>query len=108
MIINMTRLVNKLVRNCDSSFVILNKSQTTTHIQMKMFFTRKGKQAQFIIHWYPGHIDLPPRQVSWLKDAILPWKDMKGIAMVQMDEKDVIRHKLVKQIINAYTGIESK
>ena len=95
-------------RTLDSAFVILDEAQNTTHSQMKMFLTRMGKQAKFIINGDPGQIDLPSRQVSGLKEAILTLKDMKGIAMVQMDEKDVIRHKLVKQIINAYTGIESK
>jgi len=95
-------------RTLDSAFVILDEAQNTTHSQMKMFLTRMGKHAKFIINGDPGQIDLPSRQVSGLKEAILTLKDMKGIAMVQMDEKDVIRHKLVKQIINAYTGIESK
>ncbi len=95
-------------RTLDSAFVILDEAQNTTHSQMKMFLTRMGKQAKFIINGDPGQIDLPSRQVSGLKEAILTLKDMKGIAMVQMDEKDVIRHRLVKQIIRAYTGIESK
>ena len=95
-------------RTLDSAFVILDEAQNTTHSQMKMFLTRMGKHAKFIINGDPGQIDLPPRQVSGLKEAILTLKDMKGIAMVQMDEKDVIRHRLVKQIISAYTGIESK
>ena len=95
-------------RTLDSAFVILDEAQNTTHSQMKMFLTRMGKQAKFIINGDPGQIDLPSRQVSGLKEAILTLKDMKGIAMVQMDEKDVIRHRLVKQIISAYTGIESK
>lgn len=95
-------------RTLDSAFVILDEAQNTTHSQMKMFLTRMGKHAKFVINGDPGQIDLPPRQVSGLKEAILALKDLKGIAMVQMDEKDVIRHRLVKQIINAYTGIESK
>ena len=95
-------------RTLDSAFVILDEAQNTTHSQMKMFLTRMGKHAKFIINGDPGQIDLPSRQVSGLKEAILTLKDMKGIAMVQMDEKDVIRHRLVKQIIRAYTGIESK
>ena len=95
-------------RTLDSAFVILDEAQNTTHSQMKMFLTRMGKHAKFIINGDPGQIDLPSRQVSGLKEAILTLKDMKGIAMVQMDEKDVIRHRLVKQIISAYTGIESK
>ena len=93
-------------RTLDSAFVILDEAQNTTHNQMKMFLTRMGKHAKFIITGDPGQIDLPKRQVSGLKEAILTLKNLKGIEMVYMDEKDVIRHKLVKKIINAYKSIE--
>lgn len=93
-------------RTLDSAFVILDEAQNTTHNQMKMFLTRMGKNAKFIITGDPGQIDLPRRQVSGLKEAILTLKDLKGIEMVFLDENDVVRHKLVKKIINAYKGIE--
>jgi phosphate starvation-inducible PhoH-like protein len=93
-------------RTLDNAFVILDEAQNTTHSQMKMFLTRMGKSARFIINGDPGQIDLPRRQVSGLKEAILTLKDIKGIAFVHFDDKDVIRHRLVKEIITAYKNLE--
>jgi len=93
-------------RTLDSAFVILDEAQNTTHNQMKMFLTRMGKQAKFIITGDPGQIDLPRKQISGLKESLLALKGIKGIGFVHLDEKDVIRHKLVKDIINAYKNIE--
>ena len=93
-------------RTLDNAFVILDEAQNTTHSQMKMFLTRMGKNARFIVNGDPGQIDLPRRQVSGLKEAILTLKDVKGIAFVHLDDKDVIRHRLVKQIISAYKSLE--
>jgi phosphate starvation-inducible PhoH-like protein len=93
-------------RTLDNAFVILDEAQNTTHNQMKMFLTRMGKNAKFIITGDPGQIDLPKRQVSGIKEAVLTLKDIKGIAFVYLDDKDVIRHRLVKQIISAYKSIE--
>ncbi|MCL4148244.1 UNVERIFIED_CONTAM: hypothetical protein GTU68_061558 [Idotea baltica] len=93
-------------RTLDNAFVILDEAQNTTHAQMKMFLTRMGKHAKFIITGDPGQIDLPKRQVSGLKESLLALKDIKGISMVYLDDKDVIRHRLVKEIISAYKGIE--
>ena len=93
-------------RTLDHAFVILDEAQNTTHNQMKMFLTRMGKSAKFIITGDPGQIDLPRRQVSGLKEAMLTLKEVKGIAFVHLDDKDVIRHRLVKQIITAYKSIE--
>ena len=93
-------------RTLDNAFVILDEAQNTTHNQMKMFLTRMGKSAKFIITGDPGQIDLPRRQVSGLKEAMLTLKEVKGIAFVHLDDKDVIRHRLVKEIISAYKSIE--
>ena len=93
-------------RTLDNAFVILDEAQNTTHNQMKMFLTRMGKSARFVINGDPGQIDLPRRQVSGLKEAMLTLKDIKGIAFVYFDEKDVIRHRLVKEIISAYKNLE--
>jgi phosphate starvation-inducible PhoH-like protein len=93
-------------RTLDNAFVILDEAQNTTHNQMKMFLTRMGKNAKFVINGDPGQIDLPKRQVSGLKEAILTLKNVKGIAFVHLDEKDVIRHRLVKEIISAYKSLE--
>ena len=94
-------------RTLDSAFVILDEAQNTTHNQMKMFLTRMGKHAKFIITGDPGQIDLPRRQVSGLKEALLALKGINGIEVVHLDEQDVIRHKLVKRIIDAYRSIET-
>lgn len=93
-------------RTLDNAFVILDEGQNTTHSQMKMFLTRMGKSAKFIINGDPGQIDLPRRVISGLKEALLVLKDVKGIGVVYLDDKDVIRHKLVKSIISAYKEIE--
>jgi len=93
-------------RTLDNAFVILDEAQNTTHNQMKMFLTRMGKSAKFVVNGDPGQIDLPRRQVSGLKEAMLTLKDVKGIAFVHLDDKDVIRHRLVKQIISAYKSLE--
>ncbi|MFK5880235.1 MAG: PhoH family protein [Flavobacteriaceae bacterium] len=95
-------------RTLDNAFVILDEGQNTTHGQMKMFLTRMGKSAKFIITGDPGQIDLPHRQVSGLKEALLALKDVKGIGMVYLDENDVVRHRLVKQIIKAFKSIETE
>ncbi|MDX1761100.1 MAG: PhoH family protein, partial [Christiangramia sp.] len=93
-------------RTLDNAFVILDEAQNTTHAQMKMFLTRMGKNAKFIITGDPGQIDLPRRVISGLKEALLILKDVKGVGMVYLDDKDVIRHRLVKKIIAAYKEIE--
>ncbi len=95
-------------RTLDNAFVILDEAQNTTHAQMKMFLTRMGKHAKFIITGDPGQIDLPRKQISGLKESLLALKDIEGIAQVFLDDKDVVRHRLVKKIIVAYKGIETE
>jgi phosphate starvation-inducible PhoH-like protein len=73
-----------------------------------MFLTRMGKSAKFIITGDPGQIDLPRKQVSGLKESLLALKDINGIAQVFLDDKDVVRHKLVRSIISAYKSIETE
>ena len=94
-------------RTLDNAFVILDEAQNTTHNQMKMFLTRMGKHAKFVINGDPGQIDLPRKQISGLKESLLALKDIEGIAQIYLDDKDVIRHRLVKSIISAYKGIET-
>jgi len=89
-------------RTLDNAFVILDEAQNTTHNQMKMFLTRMGKRAKFIITGDPGQIDLPRKQISGLKEALKTLDNVKGISIVRLNEKDVIRHKLVSAIIKAY------
>jgi len=95
-------------RTLDSAFVILDEAQNTTHSQMKMFLTRMGKNAKFIITGDPGQIDLPRKQVSGLKEALLALKNIDGIGMVYLDDKDVVRHRIVRKIIKAYKSIETE
>ena len=93
-------------RTLDNAFVILDEAQNSTHSQMKMFLTRMGKNAKFMITGDPGQIDLPRRMISGLKEALLILKNTNGIGIVYLDDKDVIRHHLVKNIIDAYKKIE--
>lgn len=93
-------------RTLDHAFVILDEAQNTTHAQMKMFLTRMGPNAKFIITGDPGQIDLPRRIISGLKEALLILKETKGIGMLYLDDRDVIRHRLVKKVIDAYKHIE--
>jgi phosphate starvation-inducible PhoH-like protein len=93
-------------RTLDHAFVILDEAQNTTHAQMKMFLTRMGAHAKFIITGDPGQIDLPRRTISGLKEALLVLKETPGIGMIYLDDKDVIRHRLVKKVIEAYKNIE--
>ncbi|MFM1878921.1 MAG: hypothetical protein RLZZ241_1787 [Bacteroidota bacterium] len=93
-------------RTLDHAFVILDEAQNTTHAQMKMFLTRMGKNAKFLLTGDPGQIDLPRRVISGLKEALLVLKNIDGIAMIFLDDKDVIRHSLVKEVIEAYKTIE--
>lgn len=89
-------------RTLDKAFVILDEAQNATKSQFKMFLTRMGKSAKFIINGDMSQIDLPKNQQSGLKSAIDILEGIKGIGIVRFDERDVIRHKLVKKIIEAY------
>jgi phosphate starvation-inducible PhoH-like protein len=93
-------------RTLDNAFVILDEAQNTTHNQMKMFLTRMGKHAKFVVTGDPGQIDLPRRVISGLKEALLVLSDVKGIGVVYLDDRDVIRHQLVKKVIEAYKKTE--
>lgn len=95
-------------RTLDNAFVILDEAQNTTHSQMKMFLTRMGKHAKFIITGDPGQIDLPRKVSSGLKEALHILKDVDGIGMLYLDDKDIVRHKLVKKIVNAYKIMEDR
>ena len=89
-------------RTLDKAFVILDEGQNTTEKQMKMFLTRMGKSAKFIITGDETQIDLPKNQKSGLINAINTLKKINDISFITLDGDDVIRHKLVKDIINAY------
>jgi phosphate starvation-inducible PhoH-like protein len=89
-------------RTLDKAFVILDEAQNTTENQMKMFLTRMGKSAKFIITGDISQIDLPKHQRSGLSKSIDRLKNIQGIDFVFLDEQDVIRHRLVKRIIAAF------
>lgn len=94
-------------RTLDHAFVILDEAQNTTHSQMKMFLTRMGKNAKFMITGDPGQVDLPRRTTSGLKEALLILKNVEGVGILYLDDKDIVRHRLVKKIIEAYKSIEN-
>jgi phosphate starvation-inducible PhoH-like protein len=89
-------------RTLDKAFVILDEAQNATISQIKMFLTRMGQSAKFIITGDLTQIDLPKKQSSGLAYALKKLEDISGIGFVRLNEKDVIRHKLVKQIIKAF------
>ena len=91
-------------RTLDNAFVILDEAQNTTESQMKMFLTRMGANAKFIITGDTTQIDLPSKQPSGLLQAIHLLKKVEGISIIELDTTDVIRHKLVKAIIEQYGG----
>lgn len=94
-------------RTLDNAFVILDEAQNATKSQFKMFLTRMGKSAKFFITGDASQIDLPKNQHSGLLQAMNILKDVKEIGFVFFDGRDVIRHHLVKQIIEAYDMDES-
>lgn len=94
-------------RTLDEAFVILDEAQNTTHSQMKMFLTRMGMNAKFIITGDPSQVDLPLKQKSGLREAMRILRDVEEIGFVHLSEEDVVRHPVVKKIIHAY-GIEEK
>ncbi len=89
-------------RTLDKAFVILDEAQNTTVNQMKMFLTRMGRNAKFIITGDPSQIDLPRNQKSGLSMAVNRLQDVDGIQIVELTTSDVVRHKLVKKIIEAF------
>lgn len=95
-------------RTLDEAFVILDEAQNTTHSQMKMFLTRMGMNAKFIITGDPSQIDLPKNQQSGLKESMTILKDVEEIGFVHLTEEDVVRHPVVKKIIMAYNNIEKR
>ena len=94
-------------RTLDNAFVILDEGQNTSSSQMKMFLTRMGKNAKFIVTGDPGQMDLP-KGISGINEAIKILKGTKGVAIVRLDDSDVVRNKLVIKIIEAYKNTSNK
>lgn len=95
-------------RTLDEAFVILDEAQNTTHAQMKMFLTRMGMNAKFIITGDPSQVDLPMRQKSGLQEAMRILKDVDEIGFVFLTEEDVVRHPIVRKIIQSYSKEEQR
>jgi len=95
-------------RTLDNAFVILDEAQNTTPAQMKMFLTRMGMNAKFMVTGDPGQVDLPRNIFSGLKDALMILKDKKNIGIIHLNEEDVMRHPIVKKIINSYNRTDNQ
>jgi phosphate starvation-inducible protein PhoH and related proteins len=95
-------------RTLHDAFVLLDEAQNTTSEQIKMFLTRMGPNSKVIITGDQTQVDLPNRQKSGLKEALHVLRDVKNIGIVSLSGKDVIRHKLVKSIIEAYEKDEAQ
>jgi phosphate starvation-inducible PhoH-like protein len=89
-------------RTLDHAFAILDEAQNATPGQIKMFLTRMGKSSKFIVTGDITQIDLPRNQNSGLVHAMKILKDIKGLDIIQLDERDIVRHKLVTRILEAY------
>jgi len=89
-------------RTLNDAFVVLDEAQNTTNLQLKMFLTRMGKSAKFIVTGDMTQIDLPKMNMSGLKEAFRILKGIKGIEFIEFDTSDIIRHRLVKEIVKAY------
>ncbi|MGD9994039.1 MAG: PhoH family protein [Salinivirgaceae bacterium] len=89
-------------RTLDNAFVILDEAQNTTLLQMKMFLTRMGMNARFIVTGDVTQVDLPRVQDSGLIQALRILEKIEGIAVVELDETDIVRHRLVKAIVKAF------
>lgn len=89
-------------RTLDYAFAILDEAQNTTSMQLKMFITRMGKSSKFIVTGDITQIDLPRNQTSGLIHAGKVLKDVPGMEFIYLDERDIVRHKLVTRIIEAY------
>lgn len=91
-------------RTLNESFIILDEAQNTTIAQMKMFLTRMGEASKIVVSGDHTQIDLPPKTRSGLVDALARLKRIKGVGVVHLTAKDIVRHRLVSDIVKAYDG----
>ena len=89
-------------RTLEDCYIILDEAQNTTKIQMKMFLTRLGKNSKMVIAGDNTQIDLISKNESGLIDASKKLKNIEDIGFIELDQRDVIRHEVVRKIINAY------
>jgi len=92
-------------RTLNNAFILLDEAQNTTPMQMKMFLTRMGPESKMIVTGDTSQVDLPPHQRSGLIESVRILSAIKGIGFVELNERDVVRHKLVRDIISAYNRI---
>jgi phosphate starvation-inducible PhoH-like protein len=95
-------------RTLDNAFIILDEAQNATDLQLKMFLTRIGANAKAIITGDLTQVDLPRHQRSGLATAVRILTNIDGIGHIELDEEDVVRHRLVKHILRAYTREHEK
>ena len=95
-------------RTLNDAVVILDEAQNTTTQQIKMFLTRMGMNTKMIVTGDMTQIDLPTSQTSGLIQAMRILKDVKGISFIEMNKKDIVRHKLVTRIVEAYEKYDEK
>lgn len=95
-------------RTINNAFAILDEAQNASESQLKMFLTRMGKSSKFIVTGDVTQIDLPKQKQSGLLQAEKLLKDIKGVGFIYLDKRDVVRHKLVTRIIEAYSKIDDK
>lgn len=95
-------------RTLNNAFILLDEAQNTTPMQMKMFLTRMGPNSKMIVTGDTSQIDLPSNQRSGLKEAVRILNETPGIGFVELTDRDVVRHRLVKDIINAYGRAQSQ
>ncbi|MCK6618622.1 MAG: PhoH family protein [Cyclobacteriaceae bacterium] len=91
-------------RTLNNAFILLDEAQNTTPMQMKMFLTRMGPDSKMIVTGDTSQVDLPSKQTSGLNEAVRLLQHVKGIGFIELTQQDVIRHKLVRDIIEAYTA----
>jgi len=89
-------------RTLNQTFIILDEAQNTTITQMKMFLTRMGADSKIVITGDPTQVDLPPNVSSGMSDSMRRLKNIKGIAQVNLTGEDIVRHRLVREIVQAY------
>ena len=89
-------------RTLNEAFVILDEAQNTSVAQMKMFLTRMGEGSKLVVSGDVTQIDLPPSTRSGLVDAVTRLRKIRGVAIVELDESDIVRHRLVQDIVRAY------
>jgi phosphate starvation-inducible PhoH-like protein len=95
-------------RTLNEAFIILDEAQNTTVSQMKMFLTRMGQGSKIVVAGDNTQVDLPPHTRSGLTDALQRLKDIKGVAESRLSKRDIVRHRLVQDIVRAYEDVGKK